>query len=109
MKFIFYFLFFFVFSACTKKPPLTEQLTPEQLVERGKSIYTLNCIACHNADPSLEGTAGPAIRGASLDLLQAKILNATYPASHKPKRDTKLMPKMAHLEKEIPALSNFLR
>lgn len=72
------------------------------------SIYKLNCIACHNVDPGKDGVAGPALTGSSKELLEARILRAAYPAGYKPKRDTKQMPALPHLEKEIPAISAYL-
>jgi len=107
MKFLVFLSLLFIFS-CTNKFPPTEDLSVDQLVQRGQSIYKSNCIACHNADPDKEGSAGPALHGASLELLEAKILKSTYPAEYRPKRDTKLMPKFAHLEKEILSIHRFL-
>lgn len=100
----------FAISACTKKetPLPAANLTPEQLVERGKAIYTSNCLACHNVDPSKDGNVGPALAGSSRELLEAKMLKSQYPAGYKPKRETAAMPAMAHLQNEIPALSAYL-
>ena len=96
--------------SCTKEPSTSapEQKTPTEVVERGRSIYNLNCIACHNVDSSKEGTAGPAIKGSSKELIEARILRAEYPPEYKPKRNTKSMPALPHLNKEIPALTAFL-
>lgn len=87
----------------------TEQDLTAQLAQRGKSVYNLNCIACHNSDPSKDGSTGPSLRGSSRELLDAKILRATYPGGYKSKRDTKLMPALPHLAKEISALEAYLR
>lgn len=108
-----YFLFvslFLVVSGCTKKEAATTESvsTEEQLIARGQTIYKMNCIACHNPQPALDGPTGPAISGASLELLQARVLKGQYPEGYKPKRDTKVMPALPHLEKEIPALRAFL-
>jgi len=35
-------------------------------------------------------------------------MRAAYPAGHTPKRDTKLMMPLPHLEAEIPAIAAFL-
>lgn len=107
MKSVYFLLI--LLAACTKKTSPTDPITPDQLVQRGQSIYNLNCIACHNADPSKDGLAGPSLRGSSKELLEARLLKAAYPAAYKPKRDTKQMPTLPHLEKEIPALEAFLR
>ena len=97
-------------ASCTKKQeaPAADQATPDQLIVRGKSIYTLNCIACHNANPKLDGAIGPSINGSSLELIQARVMNASYPAGYKPKRTTSQMVALKHLEKELPALHAFL-
>lgn len=109
MKFLTCIFFLTVLSSCTKKAnSSTDQLTADQLVQRGKSVYNLNCIACHNLDPSKDGSSGPAISGSSKELLEARILRATYPKAYKPKRDSKQMPALPHLEKEIPAIQAFL-
>lgn len=111
MKSIIFLFFFFIFSGCTKKdaaPEPTAQMTEEQLVARGQSIYKLNCIACHNPDPSLDGPTGPAIKGSNLELVHVRVVKAQYPEGYKAKRDTKVMPPLPHLEKEIPAIHAFL-
>jgi mono/diheme cytochrome c family protein len=100
----------FALAACSKKssPPPPANLTPEQMIERGKAIYAANCLACHNVDPSRDGSAGPAVAGATLELLEAKMLRSQYPAGYKPKRETSAMPAMPHLKNEIPSLAAYL-
>jgi mono/diheme cytochrome c family protein len=95
-------------GACTKKSGSGDSLSAQDLVKRGQTIYVTNCLACHNADPALEGSVGPAIKGSSEELLQARVLRAGYPQGYKPKRQTNLMPALPHLEKEISALHAFL-
>jgi|GEM_PF-148529 len=87
---------------------LAAQLTPAQMVEKGRSIYIANCLACHNADPSLDGFVGPANKGASLELLQAKLLNGTYPEGYAKKRESGQMPKFPQLKDQIPLLHAYL-
>ena len=77
--------------------------------EQGKTVYNTLCIACHNPDPALVGTIGPAVRGSSRELLEARVLRAEYPPGYSPKRDTKLMPPMVHLAKDIDHLTEFLK
>ena len=115
MKLVFLFSLLFVFSGCTKEDAATSTTAQpsaseiqEQLMARGQAVYKLNCIACHNPDPSLDGATGPAIKGSSLELVQARVMKAAYPEGYKPKRDTKVMPQLPHLEKEIPAIHAFL-
>ena len=78
------------------------------LAERGERIYNVNCIACHHRDPSEDGGLGPAIAGASFELLEARVLRAAYPPGYTPKRDTRLMVPLPHLTPEIEALTVFL-
>lgn len=98
-------------TGCTKKSsdsvPVAE-MTVAQLSERGKSIYISNCISCHNVDPAKNGTVGPAVAGSSAELVEARLMRAEYPVNYKPKRDTRMMAAMPHLQKEIPALSAYL-
>ena len=78
------------------------------LAARGRQIYQANCIACHALDPRQPGAVGPDIAGSSLELLRAKVLRNEYPPGHRPKRDTKAMVPLAHLEPELPALAAYL-
>jgi mono/diheme cytochrome c family protein len=77
--------------------------------EKGKAVYNMLCIACHNPDPALVGAIGPEIKGASRELLETRVLRAEYPEGYQPKRDTKLMPPMAHLVNDIDHLTEFLK
>ena len=103
--------FFLVLSlaACTKRAVVqAATLSPAERQERGKLIYNSNCIACHNVDPAQAGSVGPAVKGSSLELLQARILRADYPAGYKPQRDTRVMLALPALEPEIPAIHAYL-
>lgn len=80
----------------------------DALVTRGRSVYVTNCVICHNPDPTRDGNVGPATHGASVDLLRARLMNASYPRGYAPKRTTKLMPRQPHLAKDIEALHAFL-
>ena len=79
------------------------------LVKRGSVVYDTNCTACHAREPDKPGPVGPPIAGASLELLEAKVLRNEYPPGHTPLRDTKAMIPLVHLEKELPALHAFLQ
>ena len=85
----------------------SEKLSPE--AERGRQIYMSSCTACHSADPAQPGAVGPEIKGASLELLEAKLLKGTYPPGYKPKRPTAVMPPQTQLARDIPALAAYLR
>lgn len=79
-----------------------------ELAQRGEKIYQNVCVACHNANPALDGSVGPANAGASLALLEAKILRGEYPPGYTPKRESNAMPPLDYLGDEIPALHAYL-
>jgi mono/diheme cytochrome c family protein len=80
----------------------------EDPVARGERAYRANCVICHAPDPRQDGTAGPAIAGSSLELVEARVLRAEYPAGYRPKRSSKLMPPLAFLAPEVPYLAAYL-
>jgi len=84
-----------------------EQAVPD-LAARGEHYYKNVCIACHNGDPTNDGTLGPAIAGSSRALLEAKVLRGEYPAGYTPKRNTGQMPRLEYLEPEIDAIAAYL-
>jgi mono/diheme cytochrome c family protein len=77
--------------------------------ERGRQVYLAHCIACHNTDPSQAGAVGPSLRGSSRALLEAKVLNGTYPPGYTPKRPTKVMVPIPAVAPDIGALADYLR
>lgn len=90
-------------AACNDSKPTTE--TPAQ---KGSKVYFANCVACHNADPKKDGVIGPAVHGSSKELVEARVLKATYPDGYKPKRETKLMVALPQLKDNIDDLTAFL-
>ena len=80
-----------------------------ELVARGKSVYNANCIACHAMDPAIDGALGPAVAGSSLELLEARVLRGGYPAGYVPKRPSRVMIPLPHLEPKLPALAAYLQ
>lgn len=76
--------------------------------ERGKLAYAANCTACHNPDPTKDGTIGPAIAGSSLELVRARVTKAEYPPGYTPKRDSHLMPAQPFLSADVPDLAAYL-
>jgi len=84
------------------KPELSE------LAQRGRTTYLSVCIACHNTDPSKDGSLGPAIAGSSLALLEAKVLHGKYPPGYAPKRSSHAMPPQPQLADRIKALHAYL-
>ncbi len=76
---------------------------------RGKQVYLAQCIACHNSDPSKDGPLGPAIKGSSRELIEARVLRAAYPPGYKPKRGSSIMKPMPQLAPAIDDLAAFLK
>jgi mono/diheme cytochrome c family protein len=77
--------------------------------ERGRLVFLAQCATCHGADPGQAGPIGPAVKGSSRELLEAKVLRGTYPPGYTPKRSTKVMVPMPALAGEIGALADYLR
>jgi mono/diheme cytochrome c family protein len=89
-------------AACSQ-----EQLTP--LGQKGRQVYLERCISCHNSDPAKPGAVGPAIKGSTEALLEARVLRGTYPLGYEPKRPTKVMQPMPQLAGDLPTLAEYLR
>ena len=82
--------------------------TDESPVELGRRAYVANCIACHNMDPTKDGTLGPAVAGSSLALVEARVLRAEYPPGYPPKRPSRLMPAQPFLRSDVLNLAAYL-
>lgn len=91
--------------ACGDAEP---QVGADGAVARGRAVYLSLCTACHNSDPRLDGSLGPANAGASRELLEAKLLRGEYPPGYTPKRDSKVMPPLPHLAGSLDDLTAFL-
>ncbi len=90
-------------AGCGERP----QLSPS--AERGRQVYLAQCVSCHAPDPAQAGPIGPALKGSSKELLEAKVVSGTYPAGYAPKRPTRVMLPLPALAPDIPALADFLR
>ncbi len=88
--------------------PAAAELSLDSLIEAGRVAYNANCIACHNLNPKKDGALGPAVAGASLELLEARVLRAEYPEGHSPKRNTRVMVALPYLESQLAALTAYL-
>jgi len=82
------------------------QLSP--LAQEGRRVYQNVCIACHNGDPTQDGSAGPAIAGSSRELIEARVLRAEYPPGYTPKRPGRAMPRLDYLADKIDPLAAYL-
>ncbi|MGH7922997.1 MAG: c-type cytochrome [Candidatus Binatus sp.] len=89
-------------SACGGPAP---PLTPAQ---RGRIVYMTNCAVCHNPDPNLPGSQGPAIADSSRELIYDRVLLLKYPPGYMPKRDTHTMRALPQLANRIDDLTAFL-
>ncbi len=75
----------------------------------GKRLYVLNCIRCHNADPSKSGTIGPELYTTPERVFRTKVLEGVYPKWYSPKRHTKIMQTFPHLTTDIDKIYNYIR
>ncbi|PJZ71057.1 cytochrome C [Leptospira perolatii] len=99
-----------IFVAIQSQCKGNQSLSPEELLkEKGKSLYLSNCASCHNMNPSIDGSVGPAIFGSSFELLKARIREGSYPPGYTPKRTSAVMPRFPYGDEEIKALEAFLK
>jgi mono/diheme cytochrome c family protein len=82
---------------------------PQTPAQRGRIVYMTNCVVCHNINPNLPGSQGPAIAGSSSALIEARVLHLTYPPGYKPQRKTHAMRKFPQLASDIDNLAAFLQ
>ena len=88
--------------------PAAETRSEAELIKAGRGVYNGSCIACHNMDPTRDGPLGPSVAGASLDLIEARILRNAYPEGYVPKRNTRVMIALPHLEPRLGELAAYL-
>ena len=93
-------------EADQKKRNNTVALTTD--IEKGRMVYFANCVSCHNNNPKKPGSIGPEVYGVTIDVLTQKIVYGKYPENYRPKRPSKIMPSMPHLNKEISNLHAFI-
>ena len=77
-------------------------------IEKGRMVYFANCVSCHNNNPKKPGSIGPVVYGVPIDVLTEKIVSGKYPENYRPKRTSKIMPLMPHLNSEISNLYAFI-
>ena len=89
--------------ACSTGPELSPAAA------RGRTVYQANCTACHNVDPARDGALGPAVKGASRELLEARIVRGEYPVGYTPKRTTTLMVALPAVAGSVDDLAEYLK
>ena len=77
-------------------------------IEKGRMVYFANCVSCHNNNPKKPGSIGPVVYGVPIDVLTQKIVSGKYPENYRPKRTSKIMSLMPHLNSEISNLYTFI-
>jgi mono/diheme cytochrome c family protein len=95
-------------ASASTAPAAPDTRTPEELIAAGRSTFNANCIACHAINPRIDGALGPAVAGASLELLEARVILGEYPEGYAPRRDTRVMVPMPHLKAKLPELAAYL-
>jgi mono/diheme cytochrome c family protein len=90
-------------AACGEQPA-----GPRDTVAQGELVYKNVCIACHDADPAKPGALGPAVAGASRELIAARVIHGNYPEGYEPEQGGALMPQFPHLEGSIDDLAAYL-
>jgi mono/diheme cytochrome c family protein len=80
----------------------------DEAATRGRTVYENVCTACHNRNPRENGALGPAIAGASLELLEAKVLRAEYPPGYAPRLPSTTMPKYEYLAESLGDVAAYL-
>ncbi len=81
----------------------------DEAASLGRQLYLTECIACHHTDPAKDGPLGPAVKGSSQELLEAKVVRGTYPSGYIPKRTSGVMPPLPKLAPQIANLAVYLR
>ena len=95
-------------TGCGKEKEPATQTAGVGDAKRGRALYVTNCAACHHSDPSKDGAIGPAVKGASRELIEARVMRGAYPPDYKPKRKTAAMPAQPYLGSSLPDLVAFL-
>lgn len=77
------------------------------ITSSGKSQYVVNCAACHNLNPNLNGNIGPKLVDTPEAVFLSKVKKGIYPNWYVPKRDTKVMPVFNDVDAE--AVYNYVQ
>jgi mono/diheme cytochrome c family protein len=93
----------------TPAEPTVDTRTEAELIEAGRGAYNGNCIACHAMNPAIDGALGPAVADASFELLEARVMRGEYPEGYEPKRPSRVMIPLPHLETRLPEIAAYLQ
>jgi cytochrome c553 len=74
----------------------------------GSILYKNRCASCHNVNPTKTGSIGPDLAGSSLELITLKTQERKYPVGYKPKRKTRVMPKIPLSKTQIKSLHDYI-
>lgn len=96
----------FIFFAATMLVALLLSSISE--ANSGKAIYQSRCTSCHNTNPTKPGNIGPDIAGSSLELITLKTQKREYPKGYKPKRKTRVMPRIILNEAQLKELHIYI-
>jgi mono/diheme cytochrome c family protein len=86
-----------------------ESVQLSEAAKRGRGVYMNVCVACHNGDPSRDGSIGPSLAGATRELIEWRVVKGEYPPGYTPKRTTNAMPAFPHLAGDVDDLYAFVR
>ena len=102
-------------APASSSAPVSSSAPPSPVIatagsaDKGKQVWLGQCIACHNPDPTKDGPLGPAVKGASRALVEARVVRGEYPAGYTPKRPTKVMPPRPDLAPSVADLAAYLQ
>ena len=77
-------------------------------IQEGKRVYIINCVRCHNRDPNKAGAIGPELATSPLEVFRTKVPKGTYPSGYRPKRPTKIMPRLPHLTNKVDQVYKYI-
>ena len=68
-----------------------------------------DALGARDTMPSGNGPIGPAVKGSSRELIEARVVRGVYPPGYTPKRPSAVMQPMPHLAGSVDDLTAYLR